>query len=77
MSVREPLPQDAVDMVVASLLHLILPVLESEAAARALALRMLTEYQPESVRELHLAGEIIGFSLNGLKALGDCGAAAA
>ena len=70
MSFSTNLPRAAIEMVVSLLLPLIVPTLEGDAdAATSLALEMLAEYRPATVRELRLAGEIIGFSLNSLHAL--------
>ena len=56
-------------MVIAALLPLILPALGDPDTARRLALGMLAEYQPETLRELRLAGTIIGIDLNCLAAI--------
>ena len=70
MSFSSDLSRAAIEMVVSLLLPLIVPTLEGDAdAATSLALEMLAEYRPMTVRELRLAGEIIGFSLNSLHAL--------
>jgi hypothetical protein len=70
MTLSPTLPQSAVDLVVAMLVRLILPALAGDAeAAKALALAMLAEYQPQTIRELRLASEIVGLSLDSLNAL--------
>ena len=67
MSQSRNLPATAIDSVLAFLLPLILPTLNDDhTAARDLALTMLAEYHPASVRELRLAAEAIGFSLQSL-----------
>ena len=72
MSHFPDLPAGAVDFVVGILVRLILPTLgDDPAAARALARDMLAEYQPGTLKELRLAAEIIGLSLNALNALAD------
>src|SRR3954454_7419413 len=74
MSLSPNLPVSAIEYVVALLVRLMLPnVGEDTEAARALALDMLADYHPRTVRELRLAGEIIGCGLNTLQALADCG----
>jgi hypothetical protein len=66
------LPAAALDVAISFLLPLILPALGQDAtAARTLALHMLGEYDPQSVRELRLAAEAIGFSLKSLTVLGE------
>jgi hypothetical protein len=70
MTLSPTLPQSAVDLVVAMLVRLILPALAGDTgAAKALALAMLAEYQPQTIRELRLAAEIVGLSLESLNAL--------
>jgi hypothetical protein len=66
------LPTAALDLALSFLLPLILPTLNNDTtAARALALHMLGEYDPKSVRELRLAAEAIGFSLKSLTVLAE------
>ena len=70
MSQSRNLPATAIDSVLAFLLPLILPTLNDDhTAARDLALTMLAEYHPASVRELRLAAEAIGFSPQSLALL--------
>ena len=68
------LPKDAIDLVVAVLNRLIVRALGGSAElGRTLAMLMLGEYQPETVRELRLAGEAIGLSLDSLAAFSESG----
>ena len=70
MSLPASLPASAVNMVIGMLLPLILPSVGGDAQqARDLALFLLSEYQPQTGRELQLAGEAIGCSLRGLAML--------
>ncbi|MFO1023707.1 MAG: hypothetical protein U1E70_00870 [Acetobacteraceae bacterium] len=72
MSLSHALPVAAVDMVVMLLVRLIIPLHQVDAAAaRTSALAMLAEYDPRTMMELRLAGEIIGLSLNAMQAQGD------
>ncbi len=66
------LPAAAFDLALSFLLPLILPALNNDTvAARALALHMIGEYDPQSARELRLATEAIGFSLKSLTVLAE------
>lgn len=61
------LPQAAIDFVIGLLLPILLPALAGDTeTARAIAVRTVAEYEPRSMRELHLAGEAAGFSLKTL-----------
>ncbi len=72
MSLSATLPTAALDVALSFLLPLILPALGNDAAAaRALVLHMVAEYDPQSVRELRLAAEAIGFSLKSLTVLAE------
>ena len=70
MSLPASLPASAVNMVIGMLLPLILPGVDGDVQeARDLALHLLWEYQPQTGRELQLAGEAVGCSLRGLAML--------
>ena len=66
------IPATALEMAFALILPLILPTLKNDTeAARALALHMLGEYHPQTVRELRLATEAISFSIKSLIVLAE------
>jgi hypothetical protein len=72
MSLLTDLPAAALDFVIAFLLPLILPRNGGDTlAARTLALQMLEDHHPQTVRELRLAGEAVGFSLKSLTMLAE------
>ncbi len=72
MSLLTDLPAAALDFVIAFLLPLILPRNGGDAqAARTLALQMLEDHHPQTVRELRLAGEAVAFSLKSLTMLAE------
>ena len=68
MTLIDTFPRAALDLVLVALLPIIAPTVGNAAAAEALALRMLDEYHPTTIRELHMAGEAIGFRLDALRA---------
>ena len=66
------LPAAAIEVALGLLLPLILPTLKNDTqAATGLALHMLAEYEPRSVRDLRLATEAIGYSLRSLMILAE------
>jgi len=72
MSRLTDLPEAALQFVISVLLPLILPRNGGDpTAARSLALDLLEDHQPRSVRELRLAGEAVAFSLKSLTALAE------
>ena len=72
MTLSPTLPQAAIDLVVAVLVRLLLPALAGDTdAAKSLAVAMLAEYQPRTIRELGIAGEIISLGLDSLNALAE------
>ena len=72
MSLSPNLPASAIETVLAFLLPLILPTINNDtAAATALAIHMLRDYDPRTARELRLAAEAIGYSLKGLTVLAE------
>jgi hypothetical protein len=73
-SLTPHLPEGAVNMVIGTLMPLMRPPLDTNpASAWSLITRMLEEYRPQTLRELGLAGEIIGLQLSNLGVLADIG----
>jgi hypothetical protein len=66
------IPKAAVELVLSFLLPILLPSLDGDIqGARALALHLLDDHNPQTARELRLAGEAIGYSIKGLAMLAD------
>jgi hypothetical protein len=71
MSLNPNLPAAILDTILARLALLFLSgAADNTDAARHVAIRMLTEYQPETEDELRLAAQIVGFGFHALAALG-------
>ena len=71
MSIPASISAAVVDTIIAFLLPLLLPGAGGDIqAANAVALELLADHQPQTGRELRLAGEAIAFSLKGLAMLG-------
>jgi hypothetical protein len=71
MSLPDTLPHDVIDFIIALLLPLILPTVPDPAAARALALGLLTAHQPADERDLQLAAEAVAFSIRTMAAFAE------
>jgi hypothetical protein len=72
MSLSTRLPLDAVELVIGVITRLIIRAFgSSDEAAQNLAMHMLLEYQPETVRELRVAAEAICLGMDSLAAMSE------
>src|SRR3954451_16421300 len=72
MSAAHTLPANVVETVLSLLVPFILPAVHNDPeAARATAWQMLADYRTRTPEEFRLAGQIVSFSLQALKALAD------